>query len=224
MLGRIAPRRADAGKPEILDRRPAPDPPGGLGIATGLFEPLGRVVAVSRDAPVVLAGPFTHRRPPIGVHAEVCGAGGRVEGQVEDWRWIEDLPAFQLSEDRSGQGDVSSQRRMMRVLDDIVAEQAGRADRGQLATPVDQDAPGMPARHVFVGGAKGCRAADGQSIVIERSQIVAARLGQPALLFQQPRQPEVGFGETRVPREDRRIPAALAAGSRDSRRGLLRNS
>ena len=37
---------ADAGQAEIVGRRPAADPPGGLGIAAGLLQPLGRVVAI----------------------------------------------------------------------------------------------------------------------------------------------------------------------------------
>jgi len=84
----------DAGKPEVRDCRPVSEPPGSLGITTRLVEPLGRILAVSRDASVVFAGPLTHRGPVLRVHAEVPRAGGRLERKVERRGWIEDLPAL----------------------------------------------------------------------------------------------------------------------------------
>ena len=51
----------------------------------------------------------------------------------------------------------------LRILDDTVAEQAVRADRGELATAVDQDAGGMPAGDLFVDGAEGGWASDRQT-------------------------------------------------------------
>ena len=111
----------------------------------------------------------------------------------------------ELAEDGPGQRGVPGQRGMVRILDDTVADQAVRADRGQLAAAVDEDAAGMPAGDLLVGRAEGRRAADRQAVVIEGGEVVAARLGRLAVALEQPSQAKMGFGEARVPLEDRGV-------------------
>ena len=153
----------------------------------------------------MLADPMTHIHPLVGVHAKVRGTGGRVDRTWERCRMAEDRAAVELAKDRTGQGQVAPQCRMVRVVDHMVADQSVGADRDQLAPAIDQDAARVPGRDLFDGRAKGSLATERQSVVVERGQVMAACLLHPALPFQQTSQPEMRFGETRVPLQDRLI-------------------
>ncbi len=67
------------GKPRSPMGSPRADPLGGLGVAPRFLQPLGRVIAVSRHAFIMLADPIAHVRPSVGVHAKLGCACGRVE-------------------------------------------------------------------------------------------------------------------------------------------------
>ena len=151
------------------------DPLRGLGIPAGLLQPLLGIIAIARHPLVMDARPLAHGRPPRAVHAEMPGARVRVERQCDRPRVGKVFRSLELPEHGAGQGDVADQRGMVGILDDTVADQAVRADRGQLAAAVDQDAAGMPAGDLFVGGAEGGRAADGQAVVVEGGEVVAGR-------------------------------------------------
>ena len=104
----------------------------------------------------------------------------------------EDLPTVELAKDRAGQGEVTAQGRMVRVVDQVVANQSIGADCNQLATAVDQDAAWVPFRDLFNGLAKSSLATERQSVVIERGQVMVARLlGFGPAVPKHPSQPEM---------------------------------
>ena len=95
----------------------------------------------------------------------------------------EDFAPFELPEDRAGQRQVAPQCRMVRVVDHIIADQSIGADRHQLAPSIDQDAVGVPLCDLVKGRAKRGLATERQTVVVERGQVVGARLGCAALVL-----------------------------------------
>jgi hypothetical protein len=162
---------------ELIGQATAAYPASSFGKDLSLSQPLFRIVAIDRHAPVVLANSFTRCRPPFSVHAKVFGTSGWIEWQVGLDGRAQDVHTRQLAEDRAGKRHMAPQCGVMRVVDHMVTKQPIGTDLAELASSVDQQGARMPRCDRSIDRAKRCLASDRQSVVIECGKIVRRRLG-----------------------------------------------
>src|SRR5208337_1184865 len=136
------------------------------------------------------------------IQLKMVAAFERVKRQGESRASSKSPPALQFSEYRAGQNELSFQVGMVRVLDQVVVEQTGRAGSHQLVPAVDQDTLGMPRRNLAVNLPERALAAVRQPLVLERLAEMPARLGDQTSVLKQAAEPEMSLGEAGVAVED----------------------
>src|SRR5262249_6637079 len=104
---------------------------------------------------------------------EMRGATGRIERPSLRKFGPERLFQSQLAHHGIGEGNLPSERRMMRVLNHVIIEQLPGAGRSELASSVDQNAARVPLSHSKVGRPQRSRAPDRQSVEVERCLIMS---------------------------------------------------
>ena len=98
------------------------------------------------------------------------------------------------------QHDLAPQRRVHRVLEQLVIQQAVAADSMKIRLSVDQYAV-VPRGDIAVHLLKIAGAADRHAVEVSGRDVMPVGVVPVALRFQQPRQPIVRLGETRLPRQ-----------------------
>ena len=136
------------------------------------------------------------------IHLKMVAAFERVKRQGESRAFSKSPPASQFSEYRAGQNELSFQVGMVRVLDQVVVEQAGRASSHQLLPAVDHDAERMLRRDLLVNIPERQLAAVRQPVVLERLAEMPVRLGDQASVLKQAAEPEMSLGEAGMAVED----------------------